>query len=149
MLGFYFIGVINQVNVLILTHIFRVCVFLLTFLMKFLVVSSQDDFDILTLQFSLFTEHAILTIEVAMSCEVLSSIRSFVPTWRIIWLLICCCAWKMLDKNLAVTLTFFDIYQPFKCLRILSPNITTNFLLFELMSRLLIDELSSLLLAFF
>ena len=80
MLGFYFIGVINQVNVLILTHIFRVCIFLLTFLMKFLAVSSQDDFDILTLQFSLFTEHAILTIEVAMSCEVLSSIRSFVPT---------------------------------------------------------------------
>ena len=55
----------------------------------------------------------------------------------------------MLDKNLAVTLNFFfDISQPFTCLSILSPNITINFWLFELMSQLLIDELSSLLSAF-
>ena len=38
--------------------------------------------------------------------------------------------------------------MPFKYLSILSPNININFLLFELISRLLIDELSSLLLAF-
>ena len=37
---------------------------------------------------------------------------------------------------------------PFKCLSILSPNITIDFLLFELMSRLLIDGLSSLLSGF-
>ena len=56
----------------------------------------------------------------------------------------------MLDKNLAVSLNFFfDISQSFKCLSILSHNITIDFLLFELMSRFLIDELSSLLSAFF
>ena len=38
--------------------------------------------------------------------------------------------------------------MPFKYFSILSPNININFLLFELMSWLLIDELSSLLLAF-
>ena len=38
--------------------------------------------------------------------------------------------------------------MPFKYLSILSPNINMNFLLFELMSWLLIDELSSLLSAF-
>ena len=54
----------------------------------------------------------------------------------------------MLDKNLAVTLNVIDISQPFECLSILLPNNTINFLLFKLMSRLLIDELSSLLSAF-
>ena len=52
---------------------------------------------------------------------------------------------KCLTKILQFLLTFFDISQPFKCLSILSPSVTINFLLFELMSRLLIDELSSLL----
>ena len=37
---------------------------------------------------------------------------------------------------------------PFKCLSMLSPNITIDLLLFELMSQLLINELSSLLSAF-
>ena len=54
----------------------------------------------------------------------------------------------MLDKNLAVALNFFDISQPFKCFSILSPNVTIDFLLFEFMSRLLIDEISSILSAF-
>ena len=79
------IGVINQVNVLILTHIFKVCIYLLTFLIKFFVVNSPVMFFILTSQFSPFIEHARLTVEVAMSCEVIYRIRSFVPTWRIIW----------------------------------------------------------------
>ena len=43
MLRFDFVGVINQVNVLFLTYIFKVCIYLKTFLTKFLVVSSQDD----------------------------------------------------------------------------------------------------------
>ena len=55
---------------------------------------------------------------------------------------------KCLTKILQSLLTFFDISQPFKCLSILSPNITIDFLLFESMSRLLIDELSSLFSAF-
>ena len=67
---------------------------------------------------------------------------------QVILHVICCCARKILDKNLAVALKFFDISQPFKCLSILSPNITINFSLFELISRLLIDELSSLLSTF-
>ena len=69
---------------------------------------------------------------------------------------ICCCAWKMLDKNLAVTINFFWYFPAmyaykcvsmyaYKCVSILSPNINIDFLLFELMSCLLIDELSSLL----
>ena len=61
---------------------------------------------------------------------------------------ICCCAWKMLHKILQSLLTFSDISQPFKRFSILSPNITIDFLLFELMSQLLIDELFSLLPAF-
>ena len=55
---------------------------------------------------------------------------------------------KCLTKILQSLLTFFDISQPFKCFSILSPNITIDFLLFELMSQLLIGELSSLLSAF-
>ena len=55
---------------------------------------------------------------------------------------------KCLTKILQSLLTFFYISQPFTCLSILSPNITIDFLLFELMSLLLINELSSLLSAF-
>ena len=55
---------------------------------------------------------------------------------------------ECLTKILQSLLTFFDISQSFKCLSILSSNITIDFLLFELMSRLLIDELSLLLPAF-
>ena len=54
----------------------------------------------------------------------------------------------MLQKILQSLLTFSDISQPFKRFSILSPNITIDFLLFELMSQLLIDELFSLLPAF-
>ena len=45
---------------------------------------------------------------------------------------------KCFTKVLQPRLTFFDIY-PFNSLNVLSPNITTEFLLFELMSWLLID----------
>lgn len=47
----------------------------------------------------------------------------------------------MLNKNFAVTLNFFLTFQ---CLSMLSPIITTDLLLFELMSQLLIDELPSI-----
>ena len=56
---------------------------------------------------------------------------------------------KCLTRILRSFLTFLDIFQRFNCLSILSPNITMDFLLFELMSWLLVDELSSLLPAFF
>ena len=137
MLCFDFIGVINQVNVLFFTHIFKVCIYLLTFLTKFLVVSSQDDvwYDDITVFAFHMKDYMI---------RVFSQRRFYVIVHAT-----CCCVWKMLDKNLAVTLNFFfDISQPFTCLSILSPNITINFWLFELMSQLLIDELSSLLSAF-
>ena len=137
MLCFDFIGVINQVNVLFFTHIFKVCIYLLTFLTKFLVVSSQDDvwYDDITIFAFHMKDYMI---------RVFSQRRFYVILYAT-----CCCVWKMLDKNLAVTLNFFfDISQPFTCLSILSPNITINFWLFELMSQLLIDELSSLLSAF-
>ena len=55
---------------------------------------------------------------------------------------------KCLTKILQLLLTFFDISQPFKCLSILSPNISINFWVFESMEQLLIDELSSLLSVF-
>ena len=55
---------------------------------------------------------------------------------------------KCLTKILQSLLTFFDVSQPFKCLSILSPNITMDFLLSKLKSRLLVDELSLLLSAF-
>ena len=142
-------------------HTSLTCVFTSwPFWLNFLLSVLRMMFDMLTSQLSPSIEHARLTIEVAMSCEVLSRINSLFlleglydlrlsqRQFHIILHAICCCAWKMLDKNLTVALNFFDISRSFKCFSILSLNITIDFLLFEMMSPLLIDELSSLLSAF-
>ena len=56
---------------------------------------------------------------------------------------------KCLTKILRSLLTFLDIFQRFNYLRVLLLDITMDFLLFVLMSWLLVDELSSLLSTFF
>ena len=88
---FDFIVVINQVKVLLFTQFLKVCIYLLTFWLNFLFSVLRIMFDMLTWQFSLFIEHAELTIKVAMSCKVLSRIKSFLPTWMISWFGYDCC----------------------------------------------------------
>ena len=117
-------------------------------------------FDVLVSHFLPFMEHTRLTIEVV---KVLSRIKSLVPTFlhkglynsdlftKIVLCNLKCNLYLHLRnalQKIQFLLTFFDISQPFKCLSIPLPNITMDFLLFKLMSRLLIDHLSSILSAF-
>ena len=120
MLSLDFIDVLNQVNVLFLTQFFKVCIYLMIDLItsSFLLSVLRVIFDMMTSKFLSFIEEARLTIKVAMFYDVPSRVTLFFPTLMImsfgsetqlhvIFHAICCCAGKMLDKNLTVTLNFF------------------------------------------